>query len=132
MKTYERNLKKMELEVLCREICDEKNATAIYNALRRHGVYTIEDLKSEDSCILSRFKGIGEMRLEFIKELKKVIEDEEKTQKILDKDVELTKMKNDKTLCEQIEKLYFEERYYIEKIARILGISKNTVMHFIR
>lgn len=117
----------LELRALCYEICDRLNVVTIYHALLRANICSIDDLRSCDLNALAKKRGFGEMRLEFIKEMKLAIEDEEKIQNILEKDNDIAKLRNDAdTLYEQVKKLYYEGKRPC-RIAEALGISEDAV-----
>lgn len=126
MNNYETELKIMELKALCWEICDKKNASHIYHRLLRAGVYSIDDLKCLD-ITTQRLTGIGEMRLEFIKELILTIGDEEKIRKIMENDSDITRLRKDSTLYEKIQHLH-SVGYSDIQIAKTLGLRETTVM----
>lgn len=130
---FKRAIEELELKVLCCEICDKINANAIYHALHRAGIYTIDDLREHDFGTRPRILNLGEMRLEFIKEMKMIIEDEEKIQNIFSKDDDITKLRNDADrLYEQARKLRYEEGRAFSTTARLLGISKEALYLLIR
>ena len=71
----ERDINEQKLMELCLEVIDVKNCNAIYNTLFRNGIRSIDDLKRTDLNRIRRFRTIGEMRFEFIKEMKLIIEE---------------------------------------------------------
>lgn len=63
------------LKELCVEVCDKLNAGAICNALLRGGIHSIGDLKKTDLDVIKDLRSFGEMRLMFIEEMKRVIDE---------------------------------------------------------
>lgn len=123
---YEGKMKELEMWVLCSTICDKKNMVAIRNLLRRHYVYTIDDLRDRNLSELARFRTVGEVRLEFIKEMKLTIEDEEKIQSIMDGDSDVRRLRYDRKLFEKADDLSRAGKSD-EKIAEVLGLRIETV-----
>lgn len=123
---YEGKMKELEMWVLCYTMCDKMNMTAIRNALRRRDVYTIDDLRDRDLSELAHRSSIGEMRLEFIKEMKLTIEDEEKIQSMMDGDNDVRRLRHDKKLFEMAVNLSRAGKSD-RKIAEALGLRMETV-----
>lgn len=80
MKHLENVFKRVEFWAVCHEVCDFANATAIHNAFRRAGIQTVDDFKSLELTDCRKIRCVGEMRLEFVKEMKLFVEDKEKMQ----------------------------------------------------
>lgn len=125
MEHYIWGWKQLELRVLCDEICDKQNATAIYHGLIRSGIKSIGDLKDCDLRTL-RGRHFGEMRMEFVNEMKIIIEDEEKIQSIMEKDNDVMRLRNDTELYERVISLD-EAGYSTREIAEILGLRETTL-----
>lgn len=123
---YEGRMKELEMWVLCNTMCDKKNMVAIRNALRRRDVYTIDDLRDRNLSELARFRTVGEVRLEFIKEMKLIIEDEEKIQSMMDEDSDVRRLRHDKKLFEMAVDLSRAGKSD-RKIAEALGLRIETV-----
>ena len=130
MKTYTETLEQMELEALCREVCDIQNFGIIYRGLCRSGICTIEDLRDCDLNNMAKLHMFGEMRLEFVKEMKSTIEDEEKIRSIIRNDVDLVRLRKDEVLFENVKVLHKAE-YSVSVIARWLGLRPDTVRHIL-
>lgn len=130
MKRYVKGINRLELDILCCEICDAKNRTAIINCLGRNKIHSTRDLAKYDLCDISKFRYVGEMRLEFIKELKNIAEDEEKIQSIVEKDKDYMRMLNEDELYKEICRMD-DAGYSVSRIARETGLRTSTVYRFV-
>ena len=123
MKKFEKTSRNVEFYALCHEVCDDKNANAIFWACVRADIESIDDFMTFDWTKAYRVKGIGETRLEFIKEMILFVEDEEKIQHMLETNVILRKFYDDDFQKRVIE---LEDGIYSPvKIARVLNIDES-------
>lgn len=66
--------RKTELHNLCVIVCDKHNANTIYRILLRNGISSVDEFRQTDLNMLRRARNVGEMRMAFIEEMRKVID----------------------------------------------------------
>lgn len=119
----------LKLGALCTEVCDVKNKNVVYNTLLRNKVYSIDVLKICDpDKVKTQFRGIGDRRLGFIKEMIDMCNDEEKIREILSKDEDIKRLEENRNLYELAVDLYNNHECSCAKVARITGLKEETIL----
>ena len=118
----------LKLKILCDEVCDNKNRTAIYNTLLRNKVRNIDVLRiCDQDKVKERFRTIGDKRLEFIKDMIDICNDGEKIRDILSKNEDLKRLEDSRPLYELANDLYNNHNCSVAEISKITGLKKETV-----
>lgn len=125
---YHYALDLLKLRILCDEVCDTKNKNAVYNALRRGRVDNTDILRIINiDKLKEHFRTIGDKRLEFIKQMIDICNDREKFEEILSKNDDYNKLNIRRNLFELVNDLHENHDCSESEIARMTGLSKDTV-----
>lgn len=118
----------MKLQILCNEVCSIKNKTAVYNTLRRGRIDNTDILRIIDlDKVKEHFRTIGDKRLEFIKQMVDICNDREKFEEILSRNDDYNKLDASKNLFDLVIDLYSNHDCSDSEIAKMTGLSKDTV-----